>query len=58
MTPLARLRSRCKDLAWRDADRVNLLPVEMRPSRRRWRYAPTYALIAVNVLLLARVCGA
>lgn len=39
-------------LAWRDADRVNLLPVEMRPSRRRWRYAPTYALIAVNVLLL------
>jgi Tfp pilus assembly protein PilN len=40
-------------LAWRSSDRVNLLPAEMRPSRRRWRYAPTYALIAANVVLLA-----
>jgi Tfp pilus assembly protein PilN len=40
-------------LSWRSSDRVNLLPVEMRPSRRRWRYAPTYALVAANVILLA-----
>jgi Tfp pilus assembly protein PilN len=39
-------------LAWRGANRINLLPAELRPSRRRWRYAPTYALVAANIILL------
>jgi Tfp pilus assembly protein PilN len=40
-------------LSWRRAHRLNLLPDELRTSKRRWRYVPTYALLAANVLLLA-----
>lgn len=40
-------------LNWRGALRVNLLPGELRTSRRPWRYVPTYALLAANVLLVA-----
>ena len=31
---------------------VNLLPAEFRPSKSRWEWVPTYALIALNALLL------
>src|SRR5262249_14445183 len=31
---------------------LNLLPKTQRPSRRRWQQMPTYALLALNVLLL------
>jgi Tfp pilus assembly protein PilN len=40
-------------LSWTGDYRLNLLPKELRLARRRWQNAPTYALLAVNVLLLA-----
>lgn len=39
-------------LNWRGDYRLNLLPQELRPSRRRWRNAPLFALLALNLLLL------
>lgn len=36
----------------RHSYRLNLLPPELRPTRRRWRHAPTYALLAANAMLL------
>ena len=40
-------------LSWTGDYRLNLLPKELRLARRRWQNAPTYALLAINVLLLA-----
>jgi Tfp pilus assembly protein PilN len=39
-------------LNWRGDYRLNLLPAELRPSRRRWRNAPLFALVALNAILL------
>ncbi|MDE2758086.1 MAG: PilN domain-containing protein [Acidobacteriota bacterium] len=36
----------------KDALEVNLLPAEQRPRKSRWEKAPTFALAAVNALLL------
>ena len=44
-------------LSWTGAYRLNLLPRELRPQRKRWQNAPTYVLVAVNVLLLAALAG-
>jgi Tfp pilus assembly protein PilN len=42
-------------LSWMGSYPLNLLPRKLRPARRRWRYAPTYALLAANALLLVAV---
>lgn len=39
-------------LSWAGSHRLNLLPRELRPPRRHWRHAPTYALLGANALLL------
>ena len=44
-------------LSWTGDYRLNLLPKELRPTRRRWQNAPTYALIAINLLLLAALAA-
>ncbi len=36
----------------KDALAVNLLPAEQRPRKSRWEWVPTYALAALNALLL------
>jgi Tfp pilus assembly protein PilN len=44
-------------LSWTGDYRLNLLPPELRPKRHRWQNAPTYALLALNVLLLAALAA-
>src|SRR6266404_1798424 len=44
-------------LSWTGDYRLNLLPRELRPARRRWQNVPTYALLTANVLLLAALAG-
>lgn len=44
-------------LNWTGDYRLNLLPKELRPARRRWQHAPTYALLTVNLLLLTALAG-
>ena len=36
----------------KEALAVNLLPAELRPTKSRWEWVPTYALAALNALLL------
>ncbi|HEV2386582.1 MAG TPA: PilN domain-containing protein [Candidatus Acidoferrales bacterium] len=40
-------------LSWQGQYRFNLLPAELRARRGLWGYAPTYTLVAANLLLLA-----
>ena len=44
-------------LNWTGDYHVNLLPKELRAARRRWQNAPTYALLALNVLLLTSLAA-
>lgn len=44
-------------LNWTGDYHLNLLPKELRPTRRRWQNAPTYALLAANVLLLTALAA-
>jgi Tfp pilus assembly protein PilN len=44
-------------LNWTGDYHLNLLPKELRATRRRWRDAPTYALLAANVLLLTMLAA-
>jgi Tfp pilus assembly protein PilN len=44
-------------LSWTGDYRLNLLPTELRPTRRHWQNAPIYALLVVNVLLLAALAA-
>jgi Tfp pilus assembly protein PilN len=41
------------NVQWAGSSRLNLLPAELRPKRRRWQYAPTYALLGANAVLSA-----
>jgi len=44
-------------LNWAGDYHLNLLPRELRAVRRRWQNAPTYALLAANVLLLTALAA-
>ena len=44
-------------LNWTGSYHLNLMPKELRPARRRWRNAPTYGLLALNVLLLTALAA-
>lgn len=44
-------------LNWTGDYRLNLLPRELRPTRRRWQNVPTYALLAANALLLTALAA-
>jgi Tfp pilus assembly protein PilN len=44
-------------LNWAGDYHLNLLPKELRPARRRWQNAPTYALVVLNLLLLTAVAA-
>src|SRR5205085_4084567 len=37
--------------------RLNLLPRELRATAQRWRNAPTYALVALNLILLTALAA-
>ena len=44
-------------LNWTGDYHLNLLPKELRAAQRRWRNAPTYALLVLNVLLLTALAA-
>jgi hypothetical protein len=42
---------------WSGDYHINLLPKELRPARRRWQNAPTYVLLALNVVLISALAA-